>query len=319
MLESMIKNPRPTRAEVSDVANAIYDSTSAVMLSGETAVGAYPIETVKMMKSIIEEAESNFNYADYFYRDTRADYHDISSSIALASVKTAYSAKAAAIFAFTTSGYTARLTSRFRPEMPILALASTEKVYHQMAFNWGVIPVPPREVKNVQEAVLAVSCFAMKRNLVHYGDLVVVTAGSPFGISGTTNAMIVESIGDVLVRGIPSSGAKIHAKVAILLTSDEHVVVPAGRIVVVSRCDQSYEPFLKQAVALVLQNHPDDIDSEKEALVLARKLGIPLLQRADGALGLLTDGMAVTFDPSRGLLYRGSIGSDEEMLPSLCK
>jgi pyruvate kinase len=182
-----------------------------------------------------------------------------------------------------------------------------------------VIPVPPREVKNVQEAVLAVSCFAMKRNLVHYGDLVVVTAGSPFGISGTTNAMIVESIGDVLVRGIPSSGAKIHAKVAILLTSDEHVVVPAGRIVVVSRCDQSYEPFLKQAVALVLQNHPDDIDSEKEALVLARKLGIPLLQRADGALGLLTDGMAVTFDPSRGLLYRGSIGSDEEMLPSLCK
>lgn len=194
MLESMIKNPRPTRAEVSDVANAIYDSSSVVMLSGETAVGEYPIEVVKMMKSIIEETEKDFNYSDYFEHQSRVDFHDVSSSVALASVKTAYSAKAKAIFAFTNSGFTARQISRFRPEMPIVALTSNPKTYHQLALYWGVIPVDPAVSKNVQEALATTSQFALANGLVKSGDLVVITAGSPFGVSGTTNMMIVEKV-----------------------------------------------------------------------------------------------------------------------------
>jgi len=194
MLESMIKNPRPTRAEVSDVANAIYDSTSSVMLSGETAIGQYPVETVQMMKSIIEETEKDFSYESFFDQSARKDYNDVSSSVALAAVNTAYSANARAIFAFTSSGFTARLISRYRPRMPILALSSKEKVYHQMALTWGVAPVPPADLQTPQEAFTLASAFAEKQNFLQEGDLVVLTAGTPFGVSGTTNIMIVESV-----------------------------------------------------------------------------------------------------------------------------
>jgi pyruvate kinase len=320
MLESMIKNPRPTRAEVSDVANAIYDSTSAVMLSGETAVGQYPIETVNMMRSIVEEAEKDFNYREFFYRDARSDYNDVSSSVSFAAVKTSYSADARAIFAFTNSGFTARLLSRLRPEMPIIALTPNPKVYNQLAFNWGIIPVDPSSSKNVQEAFATVSCFALKKGIVHYGDLVVVTAGSPFGISGTTNMLIVESIGDVLVRGHPGPGQRIHGKIAVVLSSEDHKQRPLkAEIAVITRCDDSYLPLLKNAIGIVLQNHPDDTDSEKHALLVAKTLNIPLLARADGALGLLKEGQLVTLDPQRGIVYKGSVASDEEMIPHFCK
>ncbi len=194
MLESMINNPRPTRAEVSDVANAIYDSTSAVMLSGETAVGKYPIETVALMKAIIEEAEKHFDYPEFFSKEGQFDYPDISTSVALASVTTAYSTHARAIFAFTHSGFTARKIARFRPQMAIVALTSVPKVYHQMAFYWGVTPMPPSPCGNVQEAIATATRFAMEKKLLHKGDLVIITAGTPFGVSGSTNLMRVETI-----------------------------------------------------------------------------------------------------------------------------
>lgn len=313
MLESMIKNPRPTRAEVSDVANAIYDSTSAVMLSGETAIGQYPIETVEMMKSIVEESEKDFNYREFFFHESRNDYNDVSSSVALASVKTAYSANAKSIFAFTNSGFTARLISRFRPEMPLFALTSNQKTYHQLGFNWGIIPVDPIHSRNVHEAFGTVSRFALKMGLVRYGDLVVVTAGSPFGVSGTTNMMIVESIGDVLVRGHPGAGKRIHGKIAIVLSPDEDKQSSASnRIVVITRCDDSYLPVLKHALGIVLQNHPEDIDSEKHVNLAAKALGIPILVRADGAISLLQEGQLVTLDPQKGIVYKGSLPNEEE-------
>ncbi len=194
MLESMIQNPRPTRAEVSDVANAIYDSTSAVMLSGETAIGLYPVETVKMMKSIILEAEKKFDYQAFFYQNTRKEIYDTASSVALATVNTAYSLSAKSIFVFTNSGFTARLLSRFRPQIPIFALASTKESYHSMAVLWGVVPVPPYHAKNMQDAFSRVSDFVRDLGCIEKGDPVLITAGSPFGITGTTNMMIVEKM-----------------------------------------------------------------------------------------------------------------------------
>ncbi len=319
MLESMIKNPRPTRAEVSDVANAIYDSTSAVMLSGETAVGQYPIETVLMMRSIVEEAEKDFNYRDFFNRDSKTDFNDVSNSLGLAAVKTAYSAHAQGIFCFTQSGFTARVVSRFRPEMPIVVLTAQRKIYNQMALNWGVIPVDPAAAKNVQEAISITSCFALKKGIVRYGDLVVVTAGSPFGISGTTNMMIVESIGDVLVRGHSRPGRRVHGKVTLLHAADEkrHGQL-SDRILVIPRCDDAYLPLLKNALGIVLQNHPDDSSSEQFALQVSKTLDIPILTRADGAMTLLTDGQMVTLDPHKGIVYKGSIENDDEMIPTIC-
>ncbi len=319
MLESMIKNPRPTRAEVSDVANAIYDSTSCVMLSGETAIGQFPIETVQTMRGIVEESEKDFDYRDFFDREARTDYNDVSSSVALAAVKTAYSADAKAIFAFTNGGSTARLISRFRPEMPILALTGNLKTYHQLALFWGVIPVDPGEAKNVLEAFTMTSCFAMKRKIVHYGDLVVVTAGSPFGVSGTTNMIVIESVGDVVVRGRLGFGKRIHGKVTIIHALHEHKAEEVKeRIVILSYCDPSYLSLLQHAAGIVLQNHPEDTSSEKEALHIAKTLNIPIVVRADGALTFLQEGQMVTLDPQKNIVYKGSIGSDEEMIRAIC-
>lgn len=320
MLESMIKNPRPTRAEVSDVANAIYDSTSAVMLSGETAVGAYPIETVQTMRAIIKEAEMDFNYREFFNHEGATDYNDVSFSVSLAAVKTAYSSGAQAIFAFTNSGFTARLISRFRPEMPIIALTSNYKVYHQLALNWGVTPADPAPAQNVQEAFSLASCFALKKGLAHYGDLIVVTAGSPFGITGSTNSMLVDSIGDVIVRGQPHPGKKIHGKVVHLLAPDEgRKSQMKNRIVVINRCDSSYQPILKHAIGIVLQNRQDDLASEEIALEMGKNLDIPVLVRADAAFSLLQEGQLVTLDPERGVVYKGSFKTPADLIASVCE
>lgn len=198
MLESMIGNPRPTRAEVSDVANAIYDSSSAVMLSGETAVGKYPVEVVQMMRRILEESEGDFNYYQFLDHHSQVVYHDVPSSVTLASVKTAYSANVKGLFAFTNSGYTARLLSRLRPSMPIIALTSSQKAYHQMALEWGVIPVIGKNTTNSADSFKDISRYCLDRKLVSHGDLVIVTAGSRFNVPGSTNLMFVAKVGDVL-------------------------------------------------------------------------------------------------------------------------
>jgi pyruvate kinase len=194
MLESMMVNPRPTRAETSDVANAIYDSTSAVMLSGETAIGSYPVQVVKVMKAIIQEAEDDFSYYDFFKQSSQRGFYDVPSSVAQASINTAYSSNAKAIFAFTTSGSTARLLSRMRPEMPIIAMTPNPKVYHQLAVSWGVIPLLCQDAHTIEEAKKKISEYALEKGIVRLGDLVVITAGTPFGQPGTTNMMIVDSI-----------------------------------------------------------------------------------------------------------------------------
>lgn len=194
MLESMIANPRPTRAEASDVANAIYDGTTAVMLSGETAVGKYPVDAVKIMKSIIHEAENDFDYQGFFEQHTKMQYTDVPSAVTLAAVKTAYTLGAKAIFAFTRSGSNARLISRLRPQMPIIAPTTVEKTYQQLAIHWGVTPVLCSECKDVEDAFKEASAYAINHHKIFYGDLSVMTSGSPFWVSGTTNTIRVETI-----------------------------------------------------------------------------------------------------------------------------
>jgi len=307
MLESMILNPRPTRAEVSDVANAIYDSSSAVMLSGETAVGNYPIEAVKQMRSIIISAEEDFNYKEFFIEHSQREYHDISSSVALAAVKTAYSANAKAIFAYTSSGFTARLVSRLRPQMPIFALTQKKKNYHQLAFNWGVVPVYAEKCENKREAFSFVKKFALENRHLLFGDLVVVTAGSPFGKVGSTNMMSVDSIGDILVRGQKGYGHKTEGKIKIVLSPERQDPLDTeNKLVIIPRCDNHFLPLIKHAKGIILQNHIDDHTSEKYTLLIAKTFEIPTIVRADSALESLKENEVVTLDPKRGLVYRGN-------------
>lgn len=308
MLESMINNPRPTRAEASDVANAIYDGTSAVMLSGETAIGKYPIAAVSMMKSIVKEAEGDVDYRAFFNLYSNIVFRDVPSAVSLACVKIAYSTNAKAIFACTSWGSSARLVSRLRPSMPIIAMTPNEKCYHQLASNWGIIPMYHTEGRSITEAFTVLSAYALERKLVSYGDLVIVSAGTPFGVSGTTNMMIVESIGDVLVRAKSGGGAKVYGNIASVLSPEG--VKPytvRGQLIVIAKCDERYHPLIQQSAGVILQNHIDDTQSENHLIELAQALHKPYLVRADAATQVLKEGQLVTLDPEKALVYKGVV------------
>lgn len=308
MLESMINHPSPTRAEVSDVANAIYDSASCVMLSGETAVGKYPIETVEMMKKVIDETERDFKYREYFFHRLGKHFYDVSSAVASASVKTSYSADAKGIIVCTMKGGTARSISRFRPDLPILAITPFEKTYHQLAMNWGIIPIL-KKVSSVSEAIHVASHFAMDRKILNYGDLIVVSAGSPFNVSGSTNMMIVDIIGDVLARGEGhGSYERVYGQVCVVLTPNEKAYYASkNKIIILSRCDEAYEHIIRNSLAVILQNPSDDHRSEEKALELTLKYKIPLITRADNALSILQDNQFVTMDAEKGIIFKGTI------------
>ncbi len=308
MLESMITNPRPTRAEVSDVANAIYDSTSAVMLSGETAVGKYPVETVKMMKNIIIEAEADFNYRIFFDLHSGLVFHDVPFAVTLATVKTAYSSNAKAIIAFTQGGGTARLLSRLRPQMPIIAMTPDIKAFHLFSINWGVIPCLATETRNFPEAFAKITEFVLEKQILSYGDLVVVIAGSTFGVSGTTNMMIVENIGDVIVRGFMGLGSRVHGNVSFIFNS-EGVKPYSVRddILVIPKFDATFYPFVEEAAGVILQNQKDDEASEKSLLEVGKLLNKPVIVRADTATRILKEGQLITLDPEKALVYKGVV------------
>lgn len=308
MLESMIHNPRPTRAEASDVANAIYDSSSGVMLSGETAIGKYPIETVAMMRSIIEEAEKDFDYRTFFLQHSGLVYHDVPSAVSLAAVKTAYSIGAKCIFTFTTKGGSARLISRLRPSIPIIAMTTQTKCYHQMALYWGVIPMLDPNVTDVLDGFIKVSSWALAQNYVSYGDLVIITVGSPFGVAGTTNTLMVENIGNVLVRGHCGSGNKIYGNVAIVVDPFSYSeYLAADKIIVITECNDRFLPLITAARGVILQNHIDDLESELNLMEIAKELDKPSLVRADDALRMLKEGQLITLDPARALVYKGVV------------
>ncbi len=309
MLESMINNPRPTRAEVSDVANAIYDGTSAVMLSGETAVGSYPQETISIMRRIISEAEQDFDYRSFFDTHAKMTYHDIPSALTLASVKTAYSLEAKAIFTFSHSGSTARLLSRLKPKMPIIALTTNETTYNQLSLSWGVTPVLcDTPCTSVEGAFQYASQCGLKMGIVTYGDLVVLTAGSPLWVPGTSNTILVDSIGDVLVRGAHGFGERVHGVVAFVPSAHGCTSYAVrGCIVVLSSFDESFMPLVHEAAGIILQNAPDDTCSEPLLLEACQREGKSAVTGVDGAFRILREKQLITLDPYKAIVYKGVV------------
>jgi pyruvate kinase len=201
MLDSMMKNPRPTRAEATDVANAIYDGTSAIMLSGETAAGMYPVESVQTMARIAQRTEANIDYVNRFANaghDTRAD---ITAAISHATVTSAHDLKASAIVTVTKTGGTARMISRYRPDCPIVSCTTSPTVYRQLNLSWGVIPLLIDEAQSTDELFDNAVAAAGHAGVIKDGELVVLTAGVPLGVSGTTNMMKVRVVGNMLLRG----------------------------------------------------------------------------------------------------------------------
>lgn len=193
MLESMMTNPRPTRAEISDVANAIYDGTSAIMLSGETAVGKYCVESVKTMAKIALETENNIHY-DKRFKIYDSEIKTITDAVSHSTVAASYDLDAKAIIAVSKSGYTASKVSRFRPTCPIIGVTSSKRAYNQLALNWGVIPVMAKEKKTFDELFVHASERACETGIVKNGDLIIMTGGAPLGISGNTNTLRIDYI-----------------------------------------------------------------------------------------------------------------------------
>ncbi len=302
MLDSMIRNPRPTRAEISDVANAIYDGTSAIMLSGETAMGKYPIEAVKTMASIAERTENDIDYKKRLKLFDSEGGLDVPSAISHATCTTAHDLGAAAIIALTYSGGTARQISSFRPACPIIAPTLSERARRQLNMSWGVIPISSEVAANSDELFDTSVDHAEKLGLVKKGDLVVITGGMPMGVAGTTNMMKVHLVGHILVKGEGLSDLHSTASVAICRSvMDMAKNFKDGEIAVLERLDNKMIPMLKNARGIIIEasDHVEDLN------ILSMALDIPIIIGAAGATKILKDGTSITMDASNGLIYAG--------------
>ena len=221
MLDSMIRNPRPTRAEVTDVANAILDGSDAIMLSGETAIGKYPIESVKTMYKIATKTEESLDYTEILRSKTSTKDISTTNAISKATCTTAEDLDANAIVTATSSGYTSRAISKFRPRAPIIAATTSEKVMRKLSLVWGVYPVISAKSNNTDEVLDWSINSAVEKGYVNEGDLIVITAGIPVGVTGTTNLIKVHTVGKVLLKGVGIGKKSVSGRVCIGSNKEE--------------------------------------------------------------------------------------------------
>lgn len=296
MLDSMIKNPRPTRAEATDVANAIYDGTSAIMLSGETAVGAYPVEAVETMVRIALRAEADMDYIRRFSRDTSAST-DVTNAISHATVTSAHDLNASAIITVTKSGSTARILSRYRPACVIVGCTTEKHVWRQLALSWGTVPLMIAEESNTDDLFEHAVDAAVQNGLVHDGELVVLTAGVPLGISGTTNLMKVHVVGHLLSRGQGLHGGKVVAPLCVIRNLEKDAKdFNTGDVIVCHQTTREMFSMLRKSSAIVLE----DDNPEGHGAIAGMSLDIPVIIGAKNATNILKSGAVVTVDGEKG-------------------
>lgn len=296
MLDSMIKNPRPTRAEATDVANAIYDGTSAIMLSGESAVGAYPVEAVETMVRIALRAEANMDYIRRFSRDTSAST-DVTNAISHATVTSAHDLNASAIITVTKSGSTARILSRYRPACVIVGCTTEKHVWRQLALSWGTMPLMIAEESNTDDLFEHAVDAAVQNGLVHDGELVVLTAGVPLGISGTTNLMKVHVVGHLLSRGQGLHGGKVVAPLCVIRNLEKDAKnFNTGDVIVCHQTTREMFSMLRKSSAIVLE----DDNPEGHGAIAGMSLDIPVIIGAKNATNILKSGAVVTVDGEKG-------------------
>ena len=300
MLESMCNNPRPTRAETSDVANAILDGTDAIMLSGETAGGLYPVEAVETMARVATFTESNFTPKSY--EDVDAESTTTTESIGKAVVKIAKDLHAAAIIASTERGGTAQMISKFRPACPIVAVSPHEAIVRRLQLNWGVQAVTGKEANDTDADVDNAIFAALDNDLIKAGDLVVLTAGVPVAKAGSTNMIRVQVVGDVLLRGTGIGRNSAIGKVCVAQSKEDlEKNFSDGCILVLRSARADFVDYMKRASAIV----SEEVGLTSESAIVAITLGIPTVVGAAHAVDTLENGEIVTVDASRGTIFRG--------------
>ncbi|HUC92692.1 MAG TPA: pyruvate kinase [Paenibacillus sp.] len=302
MLDSMQRNPRPTRAEASDVANAIFDGTDAIMLSGETAAGKYPVESVLTMSRIAERAESALHYREIFTKQANAQQTSVTEAISQAVANSALDLNASAIITSTESGYTARMISKYRPKSPIIAVTPVEQVMRKLQLVWGVIPAHGTSASTTDEMFDIAVNGAIGTGLVRLGDTVVITAGVPVGLSGTTNLIKIHTVGDLVAKGQGIGSQAATGKVVVARTPEEAIAkTTKGAILVTVSTDREYMPAIEKAAAVITEQ--GGITSH--AAVVGLNVGIPVILGVGNATKLLKDGMEVTLYAEHGFIYTG--------------
>jgi len=300
MLDSMMKNPRPTRAEATDVANAIYDNTSAIMLSGETAAGLYPNEALKTMVRIAIRAEKAINYREQFSFRECDHQPDVTDAISHATCTSARDLDAAAIITVTKSGTTARMISKHRPDCPIIGCSTYEHVCRQLNLSWGVTPLLIEEKQDTDDLFDHAVDTALAHGLVSRGELVVITAGVPLGISGTTNIIKVHVAGHVLLTGKTVSKKSGSGCVLVCHSVEELVSnFKQGDIVVLSHTNNEMMPQLKKASGIIVEEEGPN----SHAAIVGLSLDIPVVLGAKHATKILKSGAVVRIEGDSGMVY----------------
>ncbi|MGV0106631.1 pyruvate kinase [Nostoc sp. DSM 114160] len=302
MLDSMVSNPRPTRAEVSDVANAILDGTDAVMLSNETAVGSFPVEAVATMARIAERMEQE--QAQHLnLRSLRDSRRSIPNAISQAVGQIAEQLGAAAIMTLTQTGATARNVSKFRPQTPILAVTPHVNVARQLQMVWGVKPLLVLGLPSTGQTFQAAINVAQELQLLSQGDLVVMTAGTLQGISGSTDLIKVEVVTAVLGHGIGLGQGSVSGRARVANTGMDVSNFNPGDILVAPRTSADFVEAIRKAAGIITE----DETLTSHAAVIGLRLGVPVIVGVKQATQVIRDGAIITLDLQRGLIYSGAV------------
>lgn len=302
MLDSMIRNPRPTRAEASDIANAIFDGTDAIMLSGESANGKYPIEAAQTMARIAQSAEKKIDYEDLLERKKETHIQNVPNAISYAACSTASELKASAIITATQSGHTARMVSKYRSSCPVIAVTPNEGVARGLALNWGVFPILARKFDSTDELIETSVKMSLNTGYVKKGDLVVIAAGIPVSYSGTTNMLKVHVVGDILVTGTGAGNRPGYGTVKIVNDPKEaDKIIEKDDILVVKNLNKDYISVLDRVAGVVAEG--GGLTSHMAIECITKE--IPIICSAGGATDVLKTGAFITMDTTRGIVYNG--------------
>ena len=302
MLDSMQRNPRPTRAEASDVANAILDGTDAIMLSGETAAGMYPLEAVQTMDRIAKTTENAVDYRSIVTKLSKAREVNLTDAMGQAVAHTAINLRVKAVIAPTESGYTAKMISKFRPGVPIIAVTSSIIPSRKLTLVWGVYPIVGKKAYSTDEILEVAVEESILHQYVTHGDLVIITAGLPVGQAGTTNLMKVHVIGDMVAKGQGIGKSTAYGQAIIVHNADElKGQDTTDKIIVTIGSDRDMVPAIENCKGLITEEG----GLTSHAAVVGLSLGIPVIVGVHNATNLIKDGQELTIDAESGLIYHG--------------
>ncbi|MBE1554406.1 pyruvate kinase [Sporosarcina limicola] len=302
MLDSMQRNPRPTRAEASDVANAILDGTDAIMLSGETAAGIYPVESVLTMDRIARTTENAIDYRSVVSVRRREKEGNMTEAIGQAAAYTAINLKVKAVLAPTESGHTAKMIAKYRPGCPVIAVTSSETCSRKLTLVWGVYPIVGQKVESIDEILQESIEESVKHQYVGHGDVVIITAGVPVGKAGTTNLMKIHVIGDMLARGQGIGKSVAYGRTVVAKNAEEALAYDMeGAILVTNASDRDMMPAIEKCAGLITEEG----GLTSHGAIVGLSLGIPVIVGIENATEIIRHGTEITMDAESGVVYNG--------------